>query len=60
LRYGLLASVAANNDPIDMAFLQKAEDNKQTLRVTSKPLHSFSAAIKRTEAIVQKDGNSLR
>ena len=28
LRYGVLASVAANNDPIDMAFLQKATDNK--------------------------------
>jgi H+-transporting ATPase len=57
LRYGVLASVAANNDPIDMAFLQKAADNKTDIsgyqQISFTP---FSAALKRTEAIVQKDG----
>jgi H+-transporting ATPase len=57
IRYGVLASVTANNDPIDMAFLQKAEENKIDIsgyqQISFTP---FSAAIKRTEAIVQKDG----
>jgi H+-transporting ATPase len=61
LRYGLLASVAANNDPIDMAFLQKAEDNKtDTSGYQQTSFTPFSAAIKRTEAIVQKDGNQFK
>ena len=61
LRYGVLASVAANNDPIDMAFLQKAEensiDNSGYRQISFIP---FSAAIKRTEATVQKDGAQFR
>lgn len=61
LRYGVLASVAANNDPIDMAFLQKAEENKIDnsgyRQITFIP---FSAVIKRTEAIVQKDGTQFK
>jgi H+-transporting ATPase len=61
LRYGLLASVAANNDPIDMAFLQKAEDNKtDTSGYQQTSFTPFSAAIKRTEAIVQKDGKQFK
>jgi H+-transporting ATPase len=61
LRYGVLASVAANNDPIDMAFLQKAEDNKtDTSGYQQTSFTPFSAAIKRTEAIVQKDGKQFK
>jgi H+-transporting ATPase len=61
LRYGVLASVAANNDPIDMAFLQKAEDNKtDTSGYQETSFTPFSAAIKRTEAIVQKDGKQFK
>ncbi len=61
LRYGALASVAANNDPIDMAFLQKATDNKTDAsgyqQISFTP---FSSAIKRTEAMVQKDGKQFK
>src|SRR5450759_3567151 len=61
LRYGLLASVAANNDPIDMAFLQKATDNKtDTSGYRQTSFTPFSAAIKRTEAMVQKDGKQFK
>ena len=61
LRYGVLASVAANNDPIDMAFLQKAADNKtDTSGYQQISFTPFSAAIKRTEAIVQKDGKQFK
>jgi H+-transporting ATPase len=57
LLYGVLASVAANNDPVDLAFLQKAADNKtDTSGYIQTSFTPFSAAIKRTEAIVQKDG----
>ncbi len=61
LRYGLLASVAANNDPIDMAFLLKATENKtDTAGYQKTSFTPFSAAIKRTEAIVQKDGKQFK
>jgi H+-transporting ATPase len=61
LRFGVLASVAANNDPIDMAFLQKAADNKiDTSGYQQTDFTPFSAVIKRTEAIVQKDGKQLK
>jgi H+-transporting ATPase len=61
LRYGVLASVAANNDPIDMAFLQKAQNNKtDTSGYQQTSFTPFSAAIKRTEAIVQKDGKQFK
>ena len=61
LKYGVLASVAANNDPIDMAFLQKATDNKtDTSGYLQTSFTPFSAAIKRTEAMVQKDGTQFK
>jgi H+-transporting ATPase len=61
VRYGVLASVAANNDPIDMAFLQKAADNNTTtLGYHQTAFTPFSAAIKRTEATVQKDGKQFK
>jgi H+-transporting ATPase len=57
LQYAVLASVAANNDPIDMAFIQKSEDEKIDLapfkQVSFVP---FTAALKRTEALIQMDG----
>ncbi len=61
LRYGVLASVAANNDPVDMAFLQKSAENKTDntgyAQISFTP---FSAAIRRTEAVVQIDGNQFK
>ena len=61
LRYGVLASEAANNDPIDMAFLQKAADNKtDTSGYRQISFTPFSAAVKRTEAMVQKDGKQFK
>jgi len=44
-----------------MAFLQKAEDNKtDTSGYQQTSFTPFSAAIKRTEAIVQKDGKQFK
>ena len=61
LRYGVLASLAANNDPIDTAFLLKATENKtDTAGYQKTSFTPFSAAIKRTEAIVQKDGKQFK
>ena len=61
LRYGILASVAANNDPIDMAFLQKATNDKiDTSGYQQTSFTPFSADIKRTEAMVQKDGKQFK
>ena len=61
LRYGVLASVAANQDPIDMAFLQRAADNKtDTSGYIQTSFTPFSSDIKRTEAIVQKDGKQFK
>lgn len=61
IRYGVLASVAANNDPIDMAFLQKAAENKtDTSGYQQISFTPFSAAIKRTEAMVQKEGKQVK
>ncbi|MCL4548847.1 MAG: plasma-membrane proton-efflux P-type ATPase [Bacteroidetes bacterium] len=61
LLYGVLASVEANNDPIDRSFFRKASENKiassgyQQISFTP-----FSAAIKRTEAVIQKDGKQFK
>ncbi|MGC9150156.1 MAG: plasma-membrane proton-efflux P-type ATPase [Microbacter sp.] len=61
LRFGILASVEANNDPIDMAFINKARannvDNDGYRQVSFTP---FNAEIKRTEAIVEKEGVSFK
>jgi H+-transporting ATPase len=61
LQYAVLASVAANNDPIDMAFIQKSEDEKIDLapfkQVSFVP---FTAALKRTEALIQMDGKTVK
>lgn len=61
IQYSVIASVAADNDPIDMAFIQKATDTKIDMKAfTQKSFTPFSAAIKRTEAIVQKDGKEFK
>ncbi len=61
LLYGVLASVAANNDPVDLAFIQKAADSKTDISgYTQTSFTPFSAAIKRTEAIIQKDGKQFK
>jgi H+-transporting ATPase len=59
--YAAMASVAANSDPIDMAFFQKAAEDK--IELTGYEQLSFTpflAAIKRTEALVQKNGKEYR
>ncbi len=61
LRYGLLASVIANNDPVDMAFLQKVTENRtDTSGYRQISFTPFSAAAKRTEAIVQKNDKQFK
>jgi H+-transporting ATPase len=61
LRYGVLASVAANNDPVDLAFLQKAAyNNTDTTGYQQISFTPFSASNKRTETIVQKDGKQFK
>jgi H+-transporting ATPase len=61
IRYAVMASVAANSDPIDIAFIQKAaEDKIDFTGYEQLSFTPFSAAIKRTEALVQKDGKVFR
>lgn len=61
IRFAVLASIEANNDPIDLAFFQKARDNKiDTGGFKQISFTPFSAAIKRTEAVVEKDGRQWK
>jgi len=61
LQYAVLASVAANNDPIDMAFIQKAKDDKIDMNgFTQKSFTPFSAENKKTEALVLRDGKESK
>ncbi|MHB1922392.1 MAG: plasma-membrane proton-efflux P-type ATPase [Chitinophagaceae bacterium] len=61
LQYAVMASFAANNDPIDMAFLQKATEDKIDLTGFSQiSFTPFSAANKRTEALIQKGKQQFR
>jgi H+-transporting ATPase len=61
LQYAVLASVAANNDPIDMAFIKKAADDKtEVTGYQQMSFTPFTAAIKRTAAMVQKDGRQFK
>jgi H+-transporting ATPase len=56
LLYGALASVEANNDPIDLAFFQKSSEEKIDTKIYGQiSFTPFSAEIKRTEAVIQKD-----
>jgi H+-transporting ATPase len=61
LRYGVLASVVANNDPIDIAFLDKAANDKlDTAGYLQTSFTPFSANLKRTEAMVKKDDKQFK
>jgi H+-transporting ATPase len=61
IQYAVLASVAANNDPIDMAFIQKAQDDKIDSKGYSQKLFTpFTAANKRTEALVEQNGKQFK
>ena len=53
--YGALASQEANQDPIDLAFLNAANQQKlSTAEFTQKQFIPFDVATRRTEATVQK------
>jgi magnesium-transporting ATPase (P-type) len=61
VRYGALASNAANQDPIDLAFLEAGRQRgliDPTVKVTS--FMPFSAATRRTEAIFADAGKRRR
>jgi H+-transporting ATPase len=59
--YAVLASIAANNDPIDLAFIDKATSDKIDVSgFIQTSFTPFTAAIKRTEAVVQKDGKQFK
>ncbi len=61
LLYGTLSSVEANNDPIDLAFFQKISEQKiDTGSFKQISFTPFSAEIKRTEAVIQKDGEEFK
>ena len=61
IQYAVLASVAANNDPIDKAFIQKATDDKIDMNgYMQMSFTPFTADIKRTEAMVQKEDRQFK
>jgi H+-transporting ATPase len=61
LQYAALASVAADNDPIDMAFLKKiTDDNTDLSSFKQLSFTPFTAALKRTEALVEKEGKQFK
>jgi len=60
---GALASQEANQDPIDLAFLAAAKDRHvfdDVPRFTPVSFAPFDAKTRRTEAIVEQDGQRLR
>jgi magnesium-transporting ATPase (P-type) len=58
---GAFASNEANADPIDLAFLQAVKDRKITQRVDrTLSFAPFSAATRRTEAVIEADGIKFR
>lgn len=61
LTYGVLASQKANQDPIDLSFFAAAEDKKIKLdEYKQKKFIPFDPSTRRTEAIVEKQGATLR
>ena len=59
--YGALASEAANHDPIDCALLAAARDRQVPADGFSRQSFvPFDPANRRTEAVVEKDGRSIR
>ena len=60
---GALASQEANQDPIDLAFLAAARERHsfdRRSRVTPVSFTPFDATNRRTEAVVEQDGQRLR
>ena len=61
LLFGALASQKANQDPIDMAFLAAAHEKNITLDgYIQKKFMPFDPSTRRTEAIIEKQGDQLR
>ncbi len=61
LIFGALASQRANQDPIDLAFFAAVEDKKIKLdEYTQKKFVPFDPSTRRTEAIVEKQNQTLR
>ncbi|MCL4344650.1 MAG: plasma-membrane proton-efflux P-type ATPase [Nitrososphaerota archaeon] len=61
IAYGTLASQEANQDPIDLAFINDAKNRKVDLSgYTVKQFVPFDPATKRTEAVVNFDGHEVR
>ena len=61
LIFGALASQKANQDPIDLAFFAAVEDKKIKLdEYKQKKFIPFDPSTRRTEAIVEKQGETLR
>lgn len=59
--FGALASQEANQDPIDLAFFAAAKNRKLSLdEYNQKKFSPFDPSIRRTEAIIEKDGETLR
>jgi H+-transporting ATPase len=59
--YGALASQEANQDPIDMAFIDLARrENLMADAFVQENFVPFDPNLRRTETIVQKDGNKFR
>jgi len=61
LLYGALASQEANNDPIDLAFINSVLERKISLSdFKQKSFTPFDPKTRRTEAIIEKDGKTFR
>lgn len=60
LKYGAMASVKANEDAIDLAFIAEAE-NKLSIKTFYNQIKfvPFNATVKHTEAIVETEGKKL-
>ncbi|MBO3808817.1 MAG: HAD-IC family P-type ATPase [Candidatus Brockarchaeota archaeon] len=59
--YGALASQEANQDPIDLAFINMARRRKLPLNdFTQKSFTPFDPKTRRTEALVQDNGSEFR
>lgn len=59
--YGALASTEANQDPIDLAFINKAKEmNLNLAEWRIKQFVPFDPSTRRTESLVEKDGKALR
>ncbi len=59
--YGYIASEEADNDPIDLAFINRAKDkNFSRDKITVKNFKGFDPSTRRTEAFVTINGRDIR